>query len=150
MSNSHCSNDGSSWQSSCLWILSCLTYIFPTLPPTMLTLFFTMWPDPFGPFISPFWAQDHIFQRKSLYCLPWLWISYIPLLLHRRLLWQWRWPSSWQCLCQNPQFLYVKNNMWVLHFTKVSEWLISQLHPWLKARLLVCKTTISLFTDTDS
>ncbi len=64
--------------------------------------------------------------------------------------WLWHWPSGKQCLCQNPQFLYVKNNMQVLHFTKVSECLISQLLPWLKVRVVVCKTTISLFTDTGS
>lgn len=63
-------------------------------------------------------------------------------------LWQWHWPTGKQCACQNPQFLYVKNNTPVLHFTKVPEWLILQLLPWLNVSVLVCKTTISLFTDT--
>ena len=119
-----------------LAVLSRLTYIFATHSPTIPTLFFTVRPDPVGPSISPFWARHHTFFRESrltvyhgsdfhAYCCTTGW------------LWQRPWPSSKQCFCQTPQFLYVKNNMRVLHFTKVSEWLISQLLPWLKVRVLV-------------
>lgn len=65
-----------------LVILSCLTYIFPTHSPTILTLLFTVWPDPFGFFVSPFWARHHTFHRKSFYCLPWLQLLCIAILLH--------------------------------------------------------------------
>lgn len=149
MSKSHCSNDGLSWRSSCLWILSilsCLTYIFLTHSSTILCLFSLCGQIPLAPSYllsghgTMMTTMIFFHKKKSFYCLPWRWHSHTYCCTTDRL-WQQCCPSSKQWLCQNPQFLYVKNNMWVQHFTKASEWLISQLLPWLKVRVLVCKTT---------
>lgn len=134
-----------------LAILSCLTYFFPTHSPTILTLFFHCVAGSIWLLHIYFLGTAPHFSEKVIFTV------YhgsdfhaYPCCCTTGWLWQWCWPTCKQCLCQNPQILYVKNNMRVLHFTKVSEWLISQLLPWLKVRVLVCKTTISLFTDTGS
>lgn len=69
--------------------LSCLTYIFPAHSPTILALFLTARPDPFGLLISSFWAQHQVFllsfvlfffcKIRSFQCLPWLRMSRIAL-----------------------------------------------------------------------
>lgn len=91
-----------------LTILSCLTYIFPTHSPTILALFFTVWPDPFGPPISPFWARHQIFLKKVI-----LMFTIALTLMHTAATHNRQWPSSKQWLCQSQQIL--KNNIWVIY-----------------------------------
>lgn len=46
-----------------------LTYILLAHAPTILSLFYTVWPDPFGPYISPFWAQHHTLKIVLLFTM---------------------------------------------------------------------------------
>lgn len=145
MSNSHHNAKGLSWQSSCcgpLVILSCLTYISPThslaIPTVLHCVAGSVWPlriallgiaplsrkEPFSVFTMAHVNPDCCTTEWS---------------------WWWCWPSGKQCVCQNPQFLYVKNNMCVLYFTNVAEWLISWLLPWLKVKGAGLWTTLSIY-----
>lgn len=149
--------DASSWQGSCLWtlaILSQLTYIFPTRCLTESAVCHCV-ARSICPLYICFLGMAPCFStKKEFYCLQRLPLCHTHTRTNAGTAAQRAgcgnsiYPVVNNACCQKPQILYVKNNIHILLLTKASEWLILKLLPWLEVRVLVCKTTISLFTDT--
>lgn len=116
-----------------------------TLRPSWL--FVTVWPGRFGPFVSAFWARQHTFQRKKQNNILLLTKMHAHM-LHNR-------PAVAVALNQRLTANAARSHRFCMSritrrsrfYANVYEWLILQLLPLLKVRMLVCKTTISLFTD---